>query len=288
MDFLRSRIGEAIGLGFVPRDSYTILDLLSIMALLRSENGCPWDRAQTHRSIRQNVIEEAYEVAEAIDKEDPQALCEELGDLLLQVVFHSRMGQEAGLFDFDAVTDGICKKLIGRHPHIFGDEAVGSAEEMYALWDRVKAQEKGQTSASQTLRAVASSFPALMRAQKLCSRSERAGLCLMRTDELLAALQSSLDCLRRKLEEGEQASPQDLGSLLFAAAALSRSLGTDAEQSLAAACDRYVERFERMENLIDEQKQTLADLSPERQLALWKAAEDGNSLPNKNTEESEK
>ncbi len=272
---------------FAQRDNYTISDLLAVMALLRSENGCPWDRVQTHQSIRQNVIEEAYEVADAIDQEDSRALCEELGDLLLQVVFHSRMAQEAGLFDFDAVTDGICKKLIGRHPHIFGDETVGSAQEMFALWDRIKVREKGQTSASQTLRAVPLSFPALMRAQKLCTRTERAGFRCADTNELFAAISETLDRLQRLSAAGEKIGDADVGALLFAAAALSRSLGRDAEQALAGTCSRYVERFERMESRARMQKQTLADLTDE-QRALWETAEDGRQLPNKNTEESEK
>ena len=272
---------------FTLRDNYTISDLLAIMALLRSENGCPWDKIQTHRSIRQNVIEEAYEVADAIDKEDSRALCEELGDLLLQVVFHSRMAQEAGLFDFDAVTDGICKKLIGRHPHIFGDETVGSAQEMFALWDQIKVREKGQTSAAQTLRAVPLSFPALMRAQKLCTRTERAGFRCADTNELFAALRDTLDRLQRLSAAGETVDEADVGAMLFAAAALSRSLGRDAEQALAGTCSRYVEGFERMESRARMQKQTLADLTDE-QRALWEMAEDGRQLPNKNTEESEK
>ena len=227
---------------FTLRDTYTLPDLIAVMALLRSENGCPWDLAQTHHTIRQNVIEEAYEVADAIDREDAHDLCEELGDLLLQVVFHSRMAQEAGEFTFDDVADGICKKMVGRHPHIFGDLKVGSAEEMLAVWDAVKVEEKGQKTASETLRAVPASFPALMRAQKLCSRSERAGLP---PKDPAAALRRALD----RLAAGEALGKEDLGSLLFSAAALCQTQGVDAEEALSAACGRYIEAFERTERI---------------------------------------
>ncbi len=257
------------------------------MALLRSENGCPWDREQTHRSIRQNVIEEAYEVADAIDRQDASALCEELGDLLLQVVFHSRMAQEAGTFDFDDVADGICKKLIGRHPHIFGNTAVGSAQEMYALWDRIKVLEKGQTSAAETLRAVPASFPSLMRAQKLCSRTERAGFQSAGAGELFAELHRRLEDAGNRTGEGKTIRADEFGTLFFALAALARRLGVDAEEALSRTCGRYVERFERMEACAEEQKQELSRL-PCAQSALWESGTDGTALPNNNTEESEK
>ena len=251
---------------FALRDSYTLPDLLAIMALLRSENGCPWDLAQTHRSIRQNVIEEAYEVADAIDRESAADLCEELGDLLLQVVFHSRMAQEAGAFTFDDVADGICKKLIGRHPHIFGDRKVGSAQEMLALWDAVKAEEKGQKTASETLRAVPVSFPALMRAQKLCSRSARAGVL---PEDPAGAMRAVLD----RLQTGEKVDGAELGSLLFSAAALCQTLGADAEQVLAAACGRYVDAFAQTERMAAEAGIPLSQAA-EAQKRIWRTSVD--------------
>ena len=151
---------------FSLRDRYTVDDLVALMELLRSEDGCPWDREQTHSSIRKNVIEEAYEVADAIDKNDQASLCEELGDLLLQVVFQSQMSREEGAFTFDDVADGICKKLVLRHPHIFGNVNAGGSQEVLNIWEEVKKKEKGQKTATETLRAVPSSFPALMRSQK--------------------------------------------------------------------------------------------------------------------------
>ena len=126
------------------KEHYDINDLLGIMSVLRSDNGCPWDREQSHDSIRNNFIEEVYEVADAIDNDDKSALCEELGDVLLQVVFHSQIEKEAGGFNFDDVADGICKKLILRHPHIFGEVKADTAEKVLDNWDRIKMEEKGQ------------------------------------------------------------------------------------------------------------------------------------------------
>ena len=142
-----------------PKKEDRIFDLLAVMALLRSENGCPWDRAQTHASIRQNVVEEAYEVADAIDRGDDTALCEELGDLLLQVVFHSRLAEEEGAFTFAEVADGICQKLIYRHPHVFGNLALGAEQDAYALWDARKAEERDRKRQPNGFRPCREPFP---------------------------------------------------------------------------------------------------------------------------------
>ena len=144
---------------FTQKAQYTVEDLRRIVALLRAPGGCPWDGAQTHESIRRNFIEEAYEVAEAIDEQNPAHLKEELGDVLLQVVFHASLEEDAGRFDLDDVADGICKKLIFRHPHVFGDGGEGTAES----WEALKRREKGQTTYTATLEAVAKSLPGLWR-----------------------------------------------------------------------------------------------------------------------------
>ena len=147
---------------FELKEHYTIDDLLHIMRILRGEGGCPWDREQTHASIRKNMIEETYETVEAIDRQDSGMLREELGDVLLQVVFHTQMEQERGVFNFDDVCDGICQKLILRHPHIFGDVVAKTSDQVLKNWDEIKKKEKGQTSAAQTLRSVPAVLPALM------------------------------------------------------------------------------------------------------------------------------
>ena len=139
---------------FERKQKYDVGDLITIMSLLRGEGGCPWDREQDHYSIRKNFIEETYEVCEAIDNDDPVLLQEELGDVLLQVAFHARMEEEAGRFDFSDVCDGICKKLIVRHPHVFGETKVADSGEVLVNWDRIKERTKGQKTATETLRSV--------------------------------------------------------------------------------------------------------------------------------------
>ena len=160
---------------FQRADRYGLEDLLRIMELLRAPGGCPWDRAQTHQSIRQNMLEEAYEAAEAIDRRDMDNLREELGDVLLQVVFHARMAQEAGAFGFSDVVDGVCKKLVFRHPHVFGEAEAGDLEGSRNTWDAQKREEKGQRTAADTLDSVARALPALTRAGKLQDKAQRAG-----------------------------------------------------------------------------------------------------------------
>ena len=152
---------------FQKKEQYNFNDLLRIMEILRAPDGCMWDREQDHRSIRRNFIEETYEVCEAIDEEDTEHLKEELGDVLLQVVFHTQMEKEKGVFDINDVADGICKKLIYRHPHIFGDVKVGSSEEILSNWDDLKRKEKHQETDTSALASVAKSLPGLIRAEKI-------------------------------------------------------------------------------------------------------------------------
>lgn len=253
-----------------PHEPYSVADLISIMALLRSEEGCPWDREQTHHSIRKNVIEEAYEVADAIDRDDSAALCEELGDLLMQVVFHSRMSEEEGAFSFDDVVNGICRKLVFRHPHIFGDQQAENAQEVLALWETQKALEKGQTSAADTLRAVPESFPALMRSQKLLSRAARAGFSHPDATAAFSALKQALCQLEDTVNrQDESAYSEKMGDALFLAVELSRLLGMDAEECLAASCQEFTDRFVRMEELAEKKEIGIQSASEEQKLALW-------------------
>lgn len=156
-------------------DKYTTECLINILKVLRSPGGCPWDREQTHASIRNDTLEEAYEVAEAIDNNDAEALCEELGDMLLQVIFHSRIAEENNLFSYEDVVDGICRKLILRHPHVFGEVKVDTSGEVLDLWDSIKKEEKNQTSYTDTLKSVPKSFTAPMRAAKVQKRAKKAG-----------------------------------------------------------------------------------------------------------------
>ncbi len=197
--------------------------LVSVMRILRSPEGCVWDREQTHESIRANLLEESYEALEAIELHDTGALCEELGDVLLQVVFHAQMAAEHGDFSIDDVIAGICTKLITRHPHVFGQSQVKDSQEVLAQWDQIKRQTKGQTQPLDPLRAVPSTLPALMKAGKLISRAGKA--------KLIAPTQSG------------SMTQDELGDELFDLVKRACASGLDAEQALLARCRRFVDEL---------------------------------------------
>lgn len=235
------------------KEHYNINDLLEIMSVLRGDNGCPWDREQSHDSIRNNFIEEVYEVADAIDNDDKSALCEELGDVLLQVVFHSQIEKEAGGFNFDDVADGICKKLILRHPHIFGEVKADTSEKVLDNWDKIKMEEKGQQSYTDTLTAVPKAFPSLMRAAKVQKRAGKAGFDWSDVYEPLLKIGEELSELEQAIEDGCPSHIfEEYGDLLFACVNVSRFLKVDSEQALSAATDKFIERFSGVEKLCNE------------------------------------
>ncbi|MDR0991875.1 MAG: MazG family protein [Ruminococcus sp.] len=214
---------------FTPKDVYNIDDLLRIMTILRSKDGCPWDRAQTHKSIRRDFIEETYEAVEAIDNADSDLLCEELGDVLLQVVFHAEIEREAGRFSFDEIVNGVCQKLVHRHPHVFGDLSIDTADEVLANWNKIKADDKNQ-SITETLLAVSKALPALIRAQKVAKRSEAAGEIF--TEAEIAA---KIRALAANTEDDE-----NIGELLFFTAFLAEKRKKDSELLLSAATNAYI------------------------------------------------
>ena len=258
---------------FEPKQRYGYEDLIRIMEVLRSPGGCPWDREQTHESIRKNFIEETYEAVEAIDSGDKAHLQEELGDVLLQVVFHARMEEEAGGFTMEDVCDGICKKLVLRHPHIFGDVRADSAEQVLKNWDEIKKKEKSQKTATDTLNSVPRLLPALMRAAKVQHRAARAGFDY---DDLAGAMKD-LESEGRELREAvasglpeEQA--EELGDLLFAAVNVSRFLHTDAEEALTRATEKFIGRFSLVEQLAASRGIDMQEASMEELDRLWKEA----------------
>ena len=188
---------------FKYKQNYEMQDLIEIVSLLRDqENGCPWDIAQTHKSIRKNFIEETYEAVEAIDTADAKLLCEELGDVLLQVALHAQMEKEQGAFDINDVCDGICKKLILRHPHVFADTKAFTPEQVLHNWDKIKKQEKGHKTGADAVRAVPASLPALMRAQKVQQRAGKAGMDFAGLAEALDAVQAELEELKQAIAAG--------------------------------------------------------------------------------------
>ena len=171
---------------FVCKDSYDLRDFIALIDYLRSPKGCPWDREQTHESIRRNVLEEAYEVCEAIDEGSPEHLCEELGDLLMQVIFHASMAKDEGAFDMDAIADMACKKLVHRHPHVFGEVAADTPEKVLENWDAIKRADRAQQTAASAMDGVSHGLPGLMRSEKIQNKAAKLGfdwpcVCLLYT-----------------------------------------------------------------------------------------------------------
>jgi tetrapyrrole methylase family protein/MazG family protein len=208
-------------------------DLIEVMALLRSPQGCPWDREQDHRSLRRCLLEEAYEVLEAIDRDDAEALCQELGDLLLQVVFHAQLAAEAGQFDIDDVVRGLRDKLVVRHPHVFGDKTIETAEAVIEEWESLKREQRQQTHVDQ-MAVVPQAMPALARAQMVLRRAARAGVART-ADQARETVKESA----RLIEAGSDPE-RNLAELLLAAVDLARIAGVDAEQALRERIDRFI------------------------------------------------
>ena len=254
------------------KPSYNYQDLVEIVRILRHPGGCPWDQEQTHQSIRRNFIEEACEVAEAIDEGSTEHLKEELGDVLLQVVFHSSIEEDAGRFDLDGVADGVCKKLIYRHPHVFGDVTVSSTGEVLSNWEELKKKEKHQETQADAVDAVARTLPALWRAEKIKKKVAKAGFEWPDVSGALDKLSEELDELKAAALRGEGDPAEELGDLLLAAVSVARFLETDPEDALHRACDKFSARFRKTEELAEERGLELSELTDREQTALWKAA----------------
>ena len=254
------------------KDSYDCKDLESIVRILRHPGGCPWDIEQTHQSIRRNFLEEAYEAAEAIDNGDMDALKEELGDVLLQVYFHASIEEDAGNFTLDGVADGICKKLIYRHPHVFGNVTVGSTGEVLSNWEELKQKEKHQDTPADAVDAVARTLPALWRAEKMKKKAAKAGFDWRDISAALDKLSEEAGELRCAALRGDGDPAEELGDVLFSAVCVAGFLGADPEDALHAACDKFARRFRRTQELAAERGLSLDKLSNQEQIALWRQA----------------
>ncbi len=255
------------------KETYSVEDLVGIMQMLRGENGCPWDKEQTHTSIRNNLLEEAYETVDAIDRLDDTDMAEELGDLLLQIVFHCQMAKERGAYDLDKVADGICKKLIYRHPHIFSNVVVNNSDEVLDNWDKLKNKEKHMQSFSDTLKAVPKAFPACLRAQKVQKRAAKAGYDFKSVQDALLKIEEELNELKKALAENDIESAQsEVGDLIFSAINTARFLKTDAEQCLSSTTERFINRFAKAEELATKQNKILSDLTEDELDVLWEQA----------------
>ena len=228
------------------KSEYGFEDLVKITQVLRSEEGCPWDREQTHKSIRKDFIEETYEVIEAIDTEDPVLLREELGDVMLQVVFHARIEEDEGRFNIDNVCSDICKKLIHRHPHVFGSVSIDDSNKVLEVWNEIKNEEKQRITMTDKLRAIPPMLPALMRAEKVGKKAK----CFDFTDleSVRAKLSEELSEVDAAVASGDQnAVEEEIGDLLLTVTSLCRKLGVESELALTKATEKFIDRFEILE-----------------------------------------
>ncbi len=248
-------------------------ELVRIMERLRAPGGCPWDREQTHASIKPYVIEEAYEVAEAIEENNIDELRAELGDLLLQVVFHSEMAREEGLFTVEDVIRGISEKMVRRHPHVFSDTEVKDSAEVLRNWARIKADERKEHEDNSTVSGVPRAMPALLRAHRLSEKASRVGFDWESAGDVLEKVREEVAELETAVQLGNPADVEaELGDLLFALTSLGRHLDLQAEDALQRANDRFIRRFRYIEDRLAERRQDVHATSAEEMNTLWEEA----------------
>jgi len=250
------------------KERYTVDDLLTVVEVLRSPEGCPWDREQDHKSIRKDLIEETYEVIEAIDTENPVLLREELGDLLLQVAFHTRIETENGGFDMNDVANDICVKLIHRHPHVFGDVEADTSEQVLSNWEKIKSEEKERKTVTDKLRAIPPMLPALMRAEKVGKKAS----CFdfPDADSVMAKLREETDELDEAITLGSvDKMEEEVGDLLLTVTSLCRKRGVDPEVALNRATDKFIDRFEAIEKEVISSGLNINELEIEQLDAIW-------------------
>ena len=256
---------------FELKSRYNYEDLLQIVHILRSPGGCPWDQEQTHKSIRRDFLEEAYEAAEAIDLDDTALLREELGDVLLQVVFHADIESDAGRFTMEDVVDEVAKKMIFRHPHVFANVQADTTEQVLVNWEQLKQVEKSQKTAADTLDSVARSLPQLWRAEKIQKKAAKVGFDWADISGALDKLEEETAELRRAVETGEGVE-DELGDVLFAAVKVGRFAGLDSEVALSGTCEKFIRRFRAVEDAVRARGADMKDMPLEELTALWEQA----------------
>lgn len=258
---------------FVLKDKYNIDDLVAIIKVLRAPGGCPWDREQTHESIKKNFIEETYEVVEAINKQSTDMLREELGDVLLQIVLHSEMESENGNFSFDDVVNDIVQKLVVRHPHVFGEVVANNTAEALNSWDAVKLKTKGQKNQAESMFSVPRELPALMRAQKIQHKAAKIGFDWDNVGGAVDKLYEEIDELKTAMEQGKRFDIEDeFGDVLFSCVNIARFIDVDSEEALTASTDKFMSRFSLVEQMASEQGIDMKSSSIEELDRLWDKA----------------
>lgn len=259
------------------KKEYRTDDLVTIVELLRAPGGCPWDREQTHRSMRNGLIEETYEVVEAIDNDDPKLLREELGDVLLQLAMHAQIAREDGLFDFDDVANDICLKMIQRHPHVFGEVKADTVEAVLSNWESMKSKEKNRDTLTAKLRSIPVQLPALMRAAKVGKKAKM--FDFPDAESVLGKLEEELGEVRGAVAENDRAHiEEEIGDLLLTVTSLARKLDIDPEQALSKATGKFIDRFERVERSAAEKGATVEALPREELEILWETAKNAAEI----------
>ena len=261
-------------LPMMEKNKFTFLDLVEVMRVLRSENGCAWDKAQTHESLAPFLIEEAYEAMSAIQEEDGLHMAEELGDVLLQVVFHANVGEQYGTLDLSDITTSICKKLIERHPHIFGEGHASTPKEVEEVWDKIKQKQRGLKTTTQVLKDVPKGLPPMMRAAKVQKKAAKVGFDFDSATEALQKVYEEADEVAEVLENPSKLS-EELGDLLFACVNVLRLCDINGEDVLMKSVEKFISRFEKMENAIIDDRKSLKDLTISEMNVYW---DSGKSL----------
>lgn len=267
------------------KEKYDINDIVEIVKILRSPEGCPWDKVQTHESIRKDFIEEVYEAAEAIDDKDTAHLREELGDVLFQVVFHTQLESEQGHFELDDVTDEVCRKMIIRHPHVFGDIDVDSTDTVLKNWDAIKMQTHAQKKPSEALESVSKTLPSLMRAEKLHKKAKRGGISPENVEVIFDEIESKLAEVKKATLAGEADVNKKTGELLFALAGLSAYSGIDYEKSLYDACEDFIGKFKLYEKAAETQGVNIQDSDTCVTNQIWRMIQKNKNLEEKQNEQ---
>ena len=250
------------------KKKYSFDDLVLLVEVLRSEKGCPWDREQTHKSIRKDIIEETYEVIEAIDTENPELLREELGDVLLQVVFHARIEEEIERFNIDDVANDVCIKLITRHPHVFGTVVAETSEKVLENWEKIKSAEKERKTITDKLKSIPPMLPALMRAEKVGKKAK----CFdfSDADSVIEKLYEEIDELKQAIKNKDTDNiNEEMGDLLLTVTSLARKVGVESEVALNKATEKFINRFETLENMVTASGKSIESMSMTELDAIW-------------------
>ena len=261
---------------YIPKDlnnKKDFYDLVQIIDKLRDEDGCLWDREQTHESLRKAIIEEAYEVVSAINKQDDDNLIEELGDVLLQVVFHSAIGKEDGFFNVNDVIEGICNKMIERHPHVFNNKELRTSEEVLKQWDEIKRSESGIKLLSEEMEKIAREMPSIIAAEKIQDKAKKVGFDWDKVEDAISKVEEELFEVKEVYNgENKDRIEEEMGDLLFSCINVARFLNVDCEIALKKTADKFIRRFKHIEKIANEQNKNLKEMTLEEMDSLWNEA----------------